>query len=332
MSPVVVQDGDTLRMWYVGFPTGTTGPNGGSIGYATSTDGINWNRLPAPVLVRGAAGEWDADLLDPSAVIKDHSGFTMWYNGGLGTFPVQVRISTGYATSPDGVTWTKYDDPSTTTSPCQFSDPVLLRGNAGSWDANRAWTARVRATDSGFEAWYAGESQATGNLQVIGYATSADGIAWTKYPGNPVFEAPGTWTNDIFTPSVILDGEQYRMWFSGFQPAYPFAGRIGYATATIVGVDETPSQGMQPRLILQQNYPNPFNRMTRIAYILPTDGHVKLTIYNISGQHIAQLVNEQQTVGYHEVPLRGDQFASGAHFYRLDAGGSTSVKTLLLEK
>ena len=83
---------------------------------------------------------------------------------------------------------------------------------------------------------------------------------------------------------------------------------------------------------LTQNYPNPFNPSTTIRYALPHRSFVTLTVYNTIGQQVAQLVNEQQQAGYHDVVLRADQLASGVYFYRLDAGQFTSVKKLLMLK
>ncbi|RMG95064.1 MAG: hypothetical protein D6706_12890, partial [Chloroflexi bacterium] len=77
-DPVVLQDGDTLRMWYGGRPLSSpSSPAGGAIGYATSVDGIHWNRLSAPVLERGAAGEWDDGIIVPGKVIKEGSTYKM---------------------------------------------------------------------------------------------------------------------------------------------------------------------------------------------------------------------------------------------------------------
>ena len=97
---------------------------------------------------------------------------------------------------------------------------------------------------------------------------------------------------------------------------------------------------------LEQNFPNPFNPSTTIRYGLPHLSFVTLTVYNALGQKVAQLVDEQQQAGYHDVVFHDDQLASGVYFYRLDAGpperpylpspgraGSfTSVKKLLLLK
>ena len=83
---------------------------------------------------------------------------------------------------------------------------------------------------------------------------------------------------------------------------------------------------------LGQNFPNPFNPSATIRYSLPHNSFVTLTVYNTLGQQVAQLVNEQQQAGYHDVVFRGDGLASGVYFYRLDAGSFTSVMKLLLLK
>jgi photosystem II stability/assembly factor-like uncharacterized protein len=87
-----------------------------------------------------------------------------------------------------------------------------------------------------------------------------------------------------------------------------------------------------PSYILAQNYPNPFNPSTTIHYALPHTSFVTLTVYNALGQQVAQLVNEQQQAGYHDVVFRGDGLASGVYFYRIQAGDFVSVKKLLLLK
>ena len=83
---------------------------------------------------------------------------------------------------------------------------------------------------------------------------------------------------------------------------------------------------------VQQNYPNPFNPTTSIKYSLPQDSYVALDVYNVLGQRITQLVNEQQRTGQHEVTFNGSNLGSGVYFYRLATTGFTSVKKMLLLK
>ena len=83
---------------------------------------------------------------------------------------------------------------------------------------------------------------------------------------------------------------------------------------------------------LLQNYPNPFNPTTDIEYDLPSKVRVSLKVYDVLGQEIATLYSGQQDAGEHVVTFNGDRFASGVYFYRLQAGGYTSVKKMMLIK
>jgi hypothetical protein len=83
---------------------------------------------------------------------------------------------------------------------------------------------------------------------------------------------------------------------------------------------------------LFQNYPNPFNPTTTIRYALPSSANVKLTIHDILGREITTLVNEEQSAGWKEVEWNGSASSSGIYFYKLEAGGFTEVKKLMLLK
>ena len=83
---------------------------------------------------------------------------------------------------------------------------------------------------------------------------------------------------------------------------------------------------------LEQNYPNPFNPMTRISYTLPVRTSVKLRVYDLLAQVIAELVNGIQEAGRYEVTFDGSNLPSGAYFYKLEAGSYIEVKKLLLVK
>jgi Secretion system C-terminal sorting domain len=84
---------------------------------------------------------------------------------------------------------------------------------------------------------------------------------------------------------------------------------------------------------LSQNYPNPFNPTTKIKFYLKQTGKVKLDIYNILGQQVAELINQELPSGFHEVEFNASGLASGTYIYRLNAGNKfTSVKKMILEK
>ncbi|MFI5253069.1 MAG: T9SS type A sorting domain-containing protein [Bacteroidota bacterium] len=70
---------------------------------------------------------------------------------------------------------------------------------------------------------------------------------------------------------------------------------------------------------LQQNYPNPFNPTTKIEYALPAQSHVSLKIYNMLGQLVQTLVDQDQSTGFKSIAWNAEKFPSGVYFYRLEA-------------
>jgi spore coat protein A len=83
---------------------------------------------------------------------------------------------------------------------------------------------------------------------------------------------------------------------------------------------------------LDQNFPNPFNPATQIRIQMPQDGHAKLTIFNTAGQEVAKLVDGDLAAGSHVISWNANNMASGAYFYRLEAGTFSAVKRMLLLK
>ncbi|MFZ0454023.1 MAG: T9SS type A sorting domain-containing protein [Ignavibacteriaceae bacterium] len=84
---------------------------------------------------------------------------------------------------------------------------------------------------------------------------------------------------------------------------------------------------------LAQNYPNPFNPTTRIKFYLKQGGKVVLDVYNMIGQKVAELINQELPSGFHEIEFNASDLASGVYIYRLNVGNKfTSVKKMILEK
>ena len=88
---------------------------------------------------------------------------------------------------------------------------------------------------------------------------------------------------------------------------------------------------------LDQNYPNPFNPSTVIRYQLPERAFVRLEIFNMLGQHVALMVDEEQEAGYREAVWNGStdfgvKVASEMYYYRVTAGNFTDTKRMLLLK
>ena len=83
---------------------------------------------------------------------------------------------------------------------------------------------------------------------------------------------------------------------------------------------------------LEQNYPNPFNPSTKIRFTIPEAGLVSMKVYNLLGQEVAILVNEEQAVGVYEVTFDATQLPSGIYFYSINAGDFSATKKMILLK
>ena len=79
-------------------------------------------------------------------------------------------------------------------------------------------------------------------------------------------------------------------------------------------------------------YPNPFNPTTNIKYQIANSSFVTLKIYDVAGKEISTLVNQKQSPGIYELSWDASKYSSGVYFYRIDAGGYSDVKKLVLIK
>ena len=141
-------------------------------------------------------------------MIKDGATYKMWYHGGNSDGSV---YAIGYATSPDGITWTKY-----------AGNPVMS-ATPSTWESDNMvyWPRVIKTGVNAYVMYYTSNNQ-------IGRATSSDGIAWTKTPANPVIAQD--WEGmTVRSGSVLFDGSTYRMWFHS---SGPDISRIGLATST----------------------------------------------------------------------------------------------------
>jgi hypothetical protein len=89
---------------------------------------------------------------------------------------------------------------------------------------------------------------------------------------------------------------------------------------------------------LYNNYPNPFNPETVIKFSLKEKSNVTLTVYNIAGQKVAELVSGEMEKGFHEKKFNGTKLSSGVYIFRLNAQSlegtthySKTMKSLLLK-
>ena len=172
-----------------------------------------WEKYPGnPVLDLGLPGAWDDHYVTGPTILFNGTEYKMWYQGDDGS-----SSKIGHAASFDGIVWTKHPD-----------NPVLEFGPGGSWDESQVFGCFVLYDDTEYKMWYCGDN---GSAWRIGYATSSDGIAWIKYPDNPVLDLgpSGSWDDfHLIHPQVLFDGTEYKMWYTGDDGS---RARIGYATS-----------------------------------------------------------------------------------------------------
>jgi predicted GH43/DUF377 family glycosyl hydrolase len=219
VEAVVVVDG-TYHMFFTGTQTAFWVDH--TIGHATSRDGISWTIDPNnPVMTPAAEGEWNVSLFASLAVIHDGTEFQMWYGGVDEAGFCQI----GLASSPDGSTWTRY-----------AGNPVIENGPAGSIDSGLVYPGSVLLHGGLHHMWYSACNEPTvSGKGWIGYATSPDGVSWTRH-SSPVLETGSreNWDRSvIYGPGVVFDGISYHMWYTGVVIASGFWAtiQIGHATS-----------------------------------------------------------------------------------------------------
>jgi hypothetical protein len=115
-------------------------------------------------------------------------------------------------------------------------------------------------------------------------------------------------------------GKQFRNW------------SVFIDTSTAVGIipDVEPPQTRQ--IQVYPNYPNPFNSLSTIKYYLPNQTEVTISIYNLSGQLVQELLNEVKPAGYHTIQWDASNQSSGVYFYQISTGEFRDIKKCVLLK
>jgi predicted GH43/DUF377 family glycosyl hydrolase len=187
--------------------------SGNGIFRGTSADGKSWKLSPIPVLSPGPKGSWDELLVFSPDVVWNGTGYMMYYVGdgvtNRTTYPANFR-QIGAAFSPDGIHWTK-----------SANNPVIAHG-PGTYDARYTRGPSVVFDHGTYRMWYTGATalnSSTSYFNAIDYATSPDGVHWTKFQGNPVFtgydyKLNGANFTQAYWPSVIKVNGSYVMAFS----------------------------------------------------------------------------------------------------------------------
>jgi hypothetical protein len=185
---------------------------------------------------------------------------------------------------------------------------------------NRGGSARqaldVGLTTSAFTLGNANNPVPTPTSELATAGAAMDG----RIAGDPWFTA--TSYRGAFDPSLARNAQWDAGW-ANYDPQ-----NTNYLTAV-----KEESFGVPSAFSLEQNYPNPFNPSTTIRFSLPKNSDVTLKIFNVIGQEVATLVNENLIAGAYTAEFNAANFASGSYVYRLSANGVVvETRKMLLMK
>ena len=123
-----------------------------------------------------------------------------------------------------------------------------------------------------------------------------------------------------FTDEGIAGTVYYRLKQVDYNGTYNYSQVIDVSGVTVSTIQ------------LEQNYPNPFNPATTIKYQLGNDGFVSLKVFNALGEEVAELVNQFQKAGSHQIIFSAEELPSGMYVYKITAGNYTESKKMILMK
>ena len=163
-------------------------------------------------------------------------------------------------------------------------------------------------------------------------------LGWKLVNWDLTKDGTGSWFGD----GVLDNPLKFDSFQLTYKPGNKSIGEIYFddlriVNKTTVGVEDIAGSKLPSDYILGQNYPNPFNPSTKIKVGIPKAGFVKLEVFNLLGQKVATLINEDMNAGYYTITFssntgNGYDISSGIYIYTLSVNNfSTSKKMVLLK-
>ncbi len=192
------RENERIQMWFSSTDF-QDGSGRHTLRHTQSADGLSWEN-PSPPLME--------DVYAPT-ILLEGGVYKMWYTD-VGADPWIIR----YAESPDGRRWERREEP------CLMIDQP--------WEKKRLFYPHVRGWEDEYLMWYGSYWTARDNTTAIGFATSKDGIHWTKSPDNPVLtpDPARPWESHYTTSQSVVrlpDGK-WRIWYAT-RKSPPFANK-----------------------------------------------------------------------------------------------------------
>ena len=105
---------------------------------------------------------------------------------------------------------------------------------------------------------------------------------------------------------------------------------FNHVVEVVGGTANIDENGLPTKYRLSQNYPNPFNPETTIDFQTDADSHVNISVFDINGNLVQELVNEWKASGSHQVKFSGHSIPSGIYFYKMTTNGFADIRKMTL--
>ncbi len=313
--------------------------------YISTDNGNTWERQLAPTYVstilceddriyvsfgNGGYGysysdDFGNNWTSNSAGTREVYGF---YKSSTGKIFIGTYNDGSYVSTDDGNTWSQafFDGNVTIWSVEGTGDGTIHLINAFAYN---------RSTDDGVTWNFVNPGpiaqiramKTKGNYVFIGYFSSETlyysqdaGATWGQ------FDLSGLNSNNVETNRHLELGGDERVYLKTWGGTDPGL----YRTINSVLPVERVENIFPEEFSLEQNYPNPFNPSTKISWQSPVSAHQTLKVYDVLGNDVATLVNEEKPAGVYEVEFDPSGLSSGIYFYKLQAGTSTQIKKMIL--
>jgi photosystem II stability/assembly factor-like uncharacterized protein len=188
----------------------------------------------------------------------------------------------------------------------------------------------VSTTNSGTN-WIYNELGVFGISNAIGYRTQNEIWVSMNLIDSFLLSTDGGYNWDLLpTPgSTILSDMTFTDYRNGW--AVGKNGVILKYNSSLINILNT-GNFTPGNFTLYQNYPNPFNPVTNLGFGISKSGFVTLKVYDVLGNEVAVLVNENKAPGYYNIQFDGSNLSSGVYYYRLESSGFVQTKRMMLLK
>jgi hypothetical protein len=157
-------------------------------------------------------------------------------------------------------------------------------------------------------------------------------VAYGNVGYTPVYISSNSGTNFIATPNQyaeqILYYDRSNLFINQHGAIYKM--NVSYQMP-VIGITQI-STNIPNDFMLWQNYPNPFNPVTNIKFDVPYSSAVKLTVYDVTGRVIDELVNDVLNAGTYNADWNANNVSSGIYFYRIETIDFSETKKMVLIK